>query len=250
MAAMKKYISSFVSRVSATIAVLLISSFNGLASAASTTSYHPPIIKLRHGTSSNWSGYAAYNGSFNNVSASWTQPTLNCSSGNGYSSYWVGLDGYNTSTVEQLGTEGDCSGGSASFYAWFEMYPHPGYYINSITVHSGDSFSASVVYQGRGGFTLSLKNNTTGQSFSTKQKLNSAQRASAEAIVEAPWSGGVLPLANFGTANFTSSLANGLPLGSYTSLDPITMLNPYGMKSTPSPFDTSTLKNFSLTWSN
>lgn len=249
MSVMKKYFNSLFARVFASLAVLTLTSFNGLAFAATTTSSHPPIIKLRHGTSSNWSGYAAYNSTFNSVSASWTQPSLKCSSGDGYSSYWVGLDGYNTSTVEQLGTEGDCSGGSASFYAWFEMYPKPGYYINTITVHPGDVFNASVTYSG-GKYTLSLTDVTTNKSFSTSQRMNKAQRASAEAIVEAPWSGGVLPLANFGTANFTNSLANGKALGSYANLDPITMLNPYGMKSTPSAFDTSTLKIFSLTWSN
>ena len=38
--------------------------------------------------------------------------------------------------------------------------------------------------------------------FTTVQKLNNAKLASAEAIVEAPSGGGVLPLANFGTTSF------------------------------------------------
>lgn len=48
--------------------------------------------------------------------------------------------------------------------------------------------------------------------------LAGAQRSSAEAIAEAPcctYSGGVLPLTNFGTASFTSATANGQPLASF-----------------------------------
>ena len=42
---------------------------------------------------------------------------------------------------------------------------------------------------------------TTGQSFSTSTKVNSAKRSSAEWIAEAPSGfGGILPLADFGTA--------------------------------------------------
>src|SRR5260370_24868252 len=129
------------------------------------------------------------------------------------------------------------------------MYPRPGSVIG-MTVTPSHAYAASVTAQGRGRYALSLTDLTTNNSFSTVQKLNSAQGASAEVIVEAPFSGGgTLPLANFGTANFTGSTANGLPLGTFVpNLDPITMLNPYGMKSTPSGFDSSK-QNFSVSWS-
>lgn len=219
------------------------------APASALSSNHKTHIRNKNGTSSNWSGYAAFgsNGSFNNVSASWTQPAVTCGAQNTYSSYWVGLDGYNNSTVEQLGTESDCSNGVPSYYAWYEMYPKRGYYIN-MTIHANDNMTASVTYNGSGRFTLSIKDLTSGKSFSTTQRANSAKRASAEVIVEAPYSGGTLPLANFGTANFTNALANGNPLGGSSNLDAITMQNPYGMTSTPSSFDT-TNKNFSVVWS-
>ena len=51
-------------------------------------------------------------------------------------------------------------------------------------------------------FTVSITDGRTGQSFSTTAKVPSAQRSSAEWIAEAPSSGGVLPLANFGTVSF------------------------------------------------
>ena len=95
---------------------------------------------------------------------------------------------------------------------------------------------------------MTLADLTTGASFSTTQKLNAAQGASAEVVVEAPSSGGVLPLANYGIARFTAATANGQSLGGLAPLDPITMVNPYGMKSTPLGFD-GTLQNFSVLWS-
>ncbi len=99
---------------------------------------------LRHATnvqSSNWSGYADTADTYTSVAASWTQPAVNCGSassggggilggllgGNGLgnllgpggsaSSFWVGLDGYASSSVEQLGTDSDCSGGTPVYYS-------------------------------------------------------------------------------------------------------------------------------------
>jgi len=240
---MKKSISIWTARLIASLTILTMAS--GPALAVSAPLSHGPIIRLRHGTSTNWAGYAAYNGTFNNVSASWTQPSVSCTSQNTYSSYWVGLDGYNSSSVEQLGTEADCSSGSPSYYAWFEMYPKRGYYI-SMTVSPNDKLSASVTYSSGGRYTLSLSDSTNGQRFSTTQRANSAKRASAEAIVEAPYSGGVLPLANFGTVNFANTLVNNQPIGNFTT-DRIIMVGPIIIKATTSTLD-NTNEAFSVTW--
>jgi hypothetical protein len=241
---LRKKLSLWSARIIASFTILVLSSGSALAAGVQPTQ-HGPMVRLRHGTSSNWSGYAAYNNTFNSVSASWVQPAVTCTTQNTYSSYWVGLDGYNSSSVEQLGTEADCSGGVASYYAWYEMYPKRGFYIN-MGVASGNNFSASVTYSG-GKYVLSLANSTTHQTFSTSQRANSAKRTSAEVVVEAPYNGGILPLANFGSAGFTNSLANGQPIGNYT-FDRITMLNPYGMKATPTSLD-STNTAFSVDWS-
>lgn len=63
-------------------------------------------------SSSNWAGYATTgaSGSLTSVSASWTQATANCVAGSQYGAFWVGLDGYASKTVEQIGTEADCTG--------------------------------------------------------------------------------------------------------------------------------------------
>src|SRR5205814_8494045 len=160
-----------------------------------------PNHKISQSTSSNWSGYSAINGRYTTVSASWKQPTASCTSQTTYSSFWVGLDGYSSNTVEQTGTSADCSGGVPRYYAWYEMYPK--FPVNlSIAVRPGDSMSGSVTTDGAGHFTLHIHNGTTGGDFVTTQNLKKARLSSAEAIAEAPsGSGGVLPLTNFGTAS-------------------------------------------------
>jgi hypothetical protein len=76
-------------------------------------------------SSSNWAGYAASgsNGAFTSASASWTQPAGQCTGGSTYAAFWVGLDGYTSHTVEQIGTEADCSGRTPQYYVWYEIYP-------------------------------------------------------------------------------------------------------------------------------
>ena len=100
-------------------------------------------------------------------------------------------------------------------------------------------------FVGAGSYRLTLADTNTGQSFATTQKLPSAKRASAEAIVEAPSSGGVLPLANFGTATFAGVSANGAALATFNP-EPITMVNSSGaVKAAPSAISGG---NFSVKW--
>src|SRR5580704_11239329 len=162
---------------------------------------------IRHVTSSNWSGYAAHGGTgaFTSVSASWVEPTGHCGSGSQYSSFWVGLDGYNSNSVEQTGSEVDCIGRTAEYYAWYEMYPAASVtYPN--TVRAGDHFTASVTYIGSNQYTLKISDTTQNWTQTTTKSLSGAPRSSAEVIAEAPCctaSGGILPLTNFGTMSFT-----------------------------------------------
>ena len=174
---------------------------------ASALRYDPSIREtgMRDGTSTNWGGYAALtsltspqSGAVSDVKGTWEVPAVTAStSSKTYAAQWVGIDGYASKTVEQLGTESDWSNGSASYYAWFEMYPKRAYLISGFTVHPGDSITAEVKYIGGNKFVLSMTNNTTTQTFSTTQKAGKSSRSSAEWIVEPPYSGGVLPLAKF-----------------------------------------------------
>jgi Peptidase A4 family len=177
-----------------------------------------PSVGVRHqAESTNWSGYAVTGGSgaFHSVSASWVEPTGICTSRGRaqYSSFWVGLDGFNSSSVEQTGTDVDCSRRTPVYYGWYEMFPAaPVNYTN--TVRPGDHFSASVTFSGTSTYTLVLTDSTQGWTHTTTKSQSGLARSSAEVITEAPSSSsGVLPLADFGTVNYSVSAANGTSLG-------------------------------------
>jgi hypothetical protein len=199
-------------------------------------------------TSTNWSGYAVASGTYTSVSASWVQPKGTCTSATRYSSFWVGLDGYSSDSVEQDGTDTDCSGGSPVYYGWYEMYPNPSYYFGD-TVKAGDTISASVTYTATNTYKLVLSDATQHWSVSTTQTLSGAPRSSAEVIIEAPCctnSGGILPLADFGTVNLSGSIVDGAAIGTLSPTG-ITMVNSRGQdKDTISALTSN--ENFSATW--
>ena len=206
---------------------------------------YDPIHKVTNSTSTNWSGYAATGGGFTSVSASWTQPTAVCS-GTSYSSFWVGIDGDGSNSVEQTGSSADCSSANVpSYYAWYEMYPK--YPVNLTgTVKPGDAFTASVTTDKVGRFTLTITDSTQNWTFQTTQRSGKAALYSAEVIAEAPSSrSGVLPLTNFGTVNFTSSTANGASLASFNP-DKIDMVSGSTTKAQTSSISSS--GDFSVTW--
>jgi Peptidase A4 family len=196
-------------------------------------------------TSTNWAGEAATgsNGAFTSVSTTFVQPKVTCSSGDTYSAFWVGLDGYSSDSVEQTGTEADCAGKTAEYSAWYEMYPANPVTYNK-TVKPGDTIVETVTYASSNKYTLYLDDKTAGWTESTS-KSGSYDRSSAEVIAEAPYDGEVLPLANFGTVSFTSSTVNG---SSLSSSDP-TSIN---MESSSGALEATTNAlsggSFSITW--
>jgi hypothetical protein len=179
-------------------------------------------------------------GSVSDVKGSWVVPAVSSATGtDGYSAFWVGIDGFNSHTVEQIGTESDYVDGSAQYYAWFEMYPHYPHDI-SMAVSPGDQISAEVKYAGNDAFILSISDLTSGQSFQTTATA-SAARSSAEWIAEAPYGHGILPLADFGNVNFNQGnyvTINGVtsPFGSVAPLYQIVMADSSGnVMAQPSP---------------
>jgi hypothetical protein len=198
--------------------------------------------------STNWSGYAAASGTYTSVSASWTQPTGTCTASNQFAAFWVGLDGYNSGTVEQTGTLIECSGTTAEYTSWYEMYPaNPVYFSNAVS--PGDHFTGSVTFNGGSSYTLKLADTTKGWSHTVSASLAGAARSSAEVIVEAPCctsSGGPLPLADFHTASFTGSLANGAAIGNSNPVQIIMVDNSGRDKDTVSSLSSG--ENFSATW--
>jgi Peptidase A4 family len=159
--------------------------------------------------STNWAGYAAAHPgtAFRYVQATFFVPYVDCvTTPNAFSSHWVGLDGLNSKTVEQLGVESGCSGTTTQYYAWYEMYP--GNESSVFTVKPGNSIVASVYYNQRTKmFVLTLSDTTTGQHFSRSQKCaaTSCTRSSAQVISESPAgsSGQALPLADYRACSFS-----------------------------------------------
>ena len=178
--------------------------------------FSAPRIHVRETQSLNWSGYAVEtnlqnpaNNAVTDVQGTWVVPTVTGPrKGSYYSADWVGIDGYSGPSVEQIGTDSDWVNGRPSYYAWYEMYPQAGYLITGITVRPGDTMSANVSYSGNS-FTLFIEDVTNGGTFTLTQQNTTAQRSSAEWVVEAPssYSGRVLPLADFGTVTFSAASA-------------------------------------------
>jgi hypothetical protein len=148
--------------------------------------------------SNNWSGYALVGSKFTEARGSWIVPSVDCSVvPNASVSFWVGIDGWTNSTVEQTGTDSDCNGGQPSYYAWYEFAPKGGVTITSVPVSPGDVISGKVVYEDSV-FVVTLTNDTTGESYSIDASVPAAQRASAEWITELNG----YNLSNFDTVRF------------------------------------------------
>jgi peptidase A4-like protein len=241
----RRYLCGAFVGVLATATMLSAAFGSSATSKAASSLRHARDHRISNSTSSNWSGYAVTGSRFTSVSASWTQPAATCS-GTAYSSFWVGLDGDTSNTVEQTGTDADCSGSTPQYYAWYEMYPKFPVNLNK-PVQPGDKMTASVTTNGSGSFTLTISDTTRGWTNTTNARLKSAKLASAEVIAEAPSSsGGVLPLANFGTVSFTGASANGSLLTSSTPhIDPITMQSGSTVKAQPGNISSGA---FNVTW--
>jgi hypothetical protein len=226
--------------------------------------HRPPIgPHERHGqdvTASGWSGYAltGTDGSVTKVVGSWTVPAADCTmTPNGQASFWLGIDGYNSNTVEQIGTDSDCTNGVASYYAWYEFYPHGAYTINNFPVNVGDVISAEVT--GNPQFkqytvTISDAARPHQPPFSVTTRMPSARASSAEWIAEAPFSGGTLALTDFGTVSFKNCQAT--INGKLTDVGPFSNSNVYAItsvskngipKAVPSPIESDNT-DFSITW--
>jgi len=201
--------------------------------------HNAPHIRDAFGNSTNWAGFAAESnlsdpdlGVVTAIAGTWTIPATTGGlkpQSYAYSSAWVGIDGFEdaqltalfstlpaaqqkqlilaTQTVEQIGTEQDWTGHASSYYAWFEFYPNYAYEIQGFPVKPGDSITGAVTYLGQNRWQSKLTNNTRNLTVTVTATFT-ADRYSAEWIMEAPSSStAVLPLAAFGTINFTNCAA-------------------------------------------
>lgn len=203
--------------------------------------------------SNNWSGYADTGKNFSKVSGSWTEPTASCGLNvESLAAFWVGIDGYNSSTVEQDGTMVECYLGTMYQYTWWETYPGNSVQTVGSTVHAGDHITASVNRSGSS-YALRVTDSThPANSFSTTRTVAGAANSSAEWIAEAPsGSLGVYPLTNFGTWHATgASVSNGTTTGSISSFPDyeITMDDTLGLTEAAPSALTNSGTAFSVAW--
>jgi hypothetical protein len=211
-----------------------------------------------------WSGYefsAPSGTTVNSVQATWTVPAVNASRSppNAWASLWVGIDGWGSGTLEQIGVYADtANNGAPGYEAWYEMYPNGAVGIPML-ISAGDTVTASVQYLASSGLfqmsiiDLSRANDSYTNDFSPVSGT-SPSRSSGEWMVEAPTDNGILPLPEFGVANFTgasASLSNGAsgPISTFP-YDSIGMgATSSGLGATPSPLN-ATGSGFSVatTW--
>ncbi len=214
--------------------------------------------------SENWSGYAVTGSLFTRVKGAWIVPTVFCgATPNSYSSFWVGIDGYSSGTVEQIGTDSDCNGPNPSYYAWYEFNPRPSIFIDGLSISPGNRISAEVSYNDKE-FTVTITNETTGQSYSKRSVVQGAKRSSAEWIAEAPCctrGGAALPLPDFALAyfganytgvsgaNYATDASTSGPINEFGgSVEAITMASSTGVdEAVPSPLALNGT-SFAVTW--
>jgi len=230
----------------------------------------PHLAKNATVDSQNWSGYAAVarkNVALRYAQTTFTVPTINCSAvpigsaGQTYAAEWVGLDGFNSQTVEQTGVDSFCDSatGAATNQAWYEMFPLDPVVFSG--VNPGDTIFVAVYFNSSTNkYELTLKDETTGSTMETNQPCPSGSacdRNSAEVIEEDPGgsAAGGINLADFGTVSFNTShvtardgLRGTLSPGKLWTSSEIIMQDESGSTmATPSAL-TNSGANFNVTW--
>jgi hypothetical protein len=178
-----------------------------------TSVYHGPAKKVVKGTkphagltpatSSNWSGLVVLDGTGvfdqkpTTVYGTYVVPTAQACGvnerGDYHSSNWIGIDGYFSDDVLQLGSETDinCTGGGGErVYSWFEWYPNPSTMESSFPVGPGDNIELIVqANNGQSSFLVTFGNWSRRQSWAVKMNPPGGTHLygnSIEWIVERP----------------------------------------------------------------
>ena len=197
--------------------------------------------------SSNWAGWA-HAGHHTTVTAAWRQPSVSCSSHeNSDSAFWVGLDGYGSSSVEQVGTQSGCANGHAFYNAWSEFYPSPAKTL-SPTVHSGDAMHATVTYLSGHSYRLMLSDSSRGWTQNLTGTASRGANASAEVVAEAPTDSkthAVMKLSHFSGVTFSSVRIDAKSLAQVRAQQLVMGSHQHIMASTSI---VSSAQSFGITW--
>ena len=198
---------------------------------ATTTTTAPVTVAATPGLSSmNWSGYVLASGGYQEVSAEWTVPALDCAVvPNGSTSDWVGVNGWvDPSDLFQAGTESTCAGGAQSNSAVWSDGALGFAWQDQFTVSAGDLIDAEVQQSAAGTWTATVSDLTSGQSATASETVVFAG-SSAEWVAEdsgAQGSSVLAPLADFGSVTFSNVSASPQSVLAYS--DAIEMLRANG----------------------
>jgi hypothetical protein len=183
--------------------------------------------------SQNWAGYAATEGSYTGVSATWTVPDIGLASPAGIDAAWVGIGGMRSRDLIQAGTQRTVlDNGATQQEAWVELLPRASETV-PLRVGPGNTIRVAIDQQGPETWLIAFTNISSGQTYQVTKHYASSL-SSAEWIEEAPSAGRqrVLPLDNFGTVRFSqaSVIRDTEALNiSQSGAHAITMITPNGL---------------------
>lgn len=208
----------------------------------------------------NWSGQVEQGTNLSGVSGTWTVPTIAPSPTTKLVATWVGIGGFNNSTLIQTGTVEGTSRTAVGEYAWIEMLPNyaltvtlPGTPGGSAadTVAAGDAMHASISETSPNIWNIRLQDLTKGwvydQSFSY-----AVTATSAEWITERPTGTGttLYTLPEYGSVRFThlEAASSGAQLSAPSGLTPILMETAGNVISAPGPVSSAAGVSFTDTF--
>ncbi|HEX7444001.1 MAG TPA: G1 family glutamic endopeptidase, partial [Acidimicrobiales bacterium] len=170
-------------------------------------------------TAPSWAGYIGI-GSYRAVSTTLVVPAATCAPGeNSSASFWAGIGGLESATIEQTGVESACQAGHPAYWAWWEAYggsPSSGP-LSEVRVHPADTVTATVFDRGGGTYAMTVTDATSRTMQSATATVAGAVDSSIECIAEDPrGTGGQVPYTDYGTVTFSSCLAGGVESSSGT----------------------------------
>jgi hypothetical protein len=252
--------------------------------AATTTTTSTPGPAVQQFTSENWSGYVAGGGPYTSVSGTFTLSTLSDGTpATGAMVEWVGIDGWggtggaSANDLIQAGvleSMDPCQGASTNangpynpdefwvcpwttFIEGGQVTEGP---IPGIALNEGDSVTVEIWQQSGTDWAISMKDNTTGQSWSVGEQYYAGPGSTAEWIVEAPGvvgqgcglvidgAGGQYPLAPYSPPVSFSNL--GITPGAVNTWDEVGLVQDGVQEATPSSLSISgsTVTGFNVSY--
>jgi peptidase A4-like protein len=158
-----------------------------------------------------WSGYVLTGATFTAIYGRWRQPVVTCPTNDTRAAFWVGIDGWHTPSVEQVGSWAVChaAGQPPTYRVWWEIVGGGGG-AQPFAIAAGDLIEASVRFVDDA-YELAVKDLTSNHQFVTRRKCGHlpCNRVTAEWIIERP---GGHPLAQYRDMTFGGLRVTSAPL--------------------------------------